>query len=84
MTANFYDDDKIPVKTVHFGAEGYDDYTVAPHDEDKPDRSIKIHKVVVNWNDCSTAGALSRYFCGTIKFKKTAVNNYYIRFNLKK
>ena len=35
MTAIVYDDDMIPIKTVHFGAESYDDYTVASHDEDK-------------------------------------------------
>ena len=37
----FYDYDKIPIKTVRFGAESYDDYTVAPHDEDKNARYIK-------------------------------------------
>ena len=35
MMAIIYDDDKIPIKTVHFGEERYGDYTVAPHDEDK-------------------------------------------------
>ena len=34
MIAIFYDKDKTPIKTVHFGAAGYADYTVAPHDED--------------------------------------------------
>ena len=32
MKANFYNEEKIPIKTVHFGAEGYDDYTIPPHD----------------------------------------------------
>ena len=35
LTAIFYDDEQIPIKTVHFGAHGYDDYTVPPHDDDK-------------------------------------------------
>ena len=61
MTAIFYDDEKIPIKTIHFGAESYDDYTVAPHDKDKKARYIKRHRVVENWKDCTTAGALSRY-----------------------
>ena len=30
MTAIFYDDDKVPIKTVHVGAETYDDHTEAP------------------------------------------------------
>ena len=61
MTAFFYDKDKTPIKTVHFGAAGYADYTIAPHDEDKKARHIKRHKVVENWNDYTTAGALSSY-----------------------
>ena len=40
MTTIFYDKDKIPIKTIHFGAESYDDYTVAPHDKDKNARYI--------------------------------------------
>ena len=34
MTAIVYVDDLIPIKTVHFGAESYDDYIVAPHEEE--------------------------------------------------
>ena len=44
MTAIFWDDDKVPIKAVHFGAESYDDYTVARHGEDKRARYIKRHK----------------------------------------
>ena len=40
MTTIFYDKDKTPIKTIHFGAESYDDYTVAPHDKDKNARYI--------------------------------------------
>ena len=39
--AIFYDEDKLPIKTVHFGAECYADYTVAPHDEDKQPDILK-------------------------------------------
>ena len=41
MTALFYDLDKMPIKTVHFGAVGYVDYTVAPHDKAKNERYFK-------------------------------------------
>ena len=41
FTAILYDDEKIPIKTVHFGAHGYDDYTVPPHDADKKARYIQ-------------------------------------------
>ena len=41
MTAIFYENDTIPIMTVDFGADGYDDYTVAPHDKDQKARLIK-------------------------------------------
>ena len=44
MTAIFYDNDKKQIKTVHFGATGYLDYTIAPHDEERRKRYIKRHK----------------------------------------
>ena len=34
MTAIFYNEENIPIKTVHFGSEGYDDHTIPPHDAD--------------------------------------------------
>ena len=30
MMTIFYDNDKIPIKKIHFDAQSYDDYTVAP------------------------------------------------------
>ena len=41
MTATFYDDSKKPIQTVHFGAAGYPDYTVAPRDAER--RNIYIY-----------------------------------------
>ena len=41
MPAAFYDNVKIPIKTLRFGAESYDDYAVAPHDEDKTPDILK-------------------------------------------
>ena len=43
MTAMFYDKDRSPIKTVHFGATGYLNYTIALFDEDRRNRYIKIH-----------------------------------------
>ncbi|MFM7987032.1 MAG: hypothetical protein ACKPKO_47740, partial [Candidatus Fonsibacter sp.] len=40
FTAMFYDANKQPIKTTHFGATGYPDYTVPPHDEEKRKRYI--------------------------------------------
>ena len=61
MTAIFYNEERIHIKTVHFGAECYDDYAVPPHDADKKARYTKRHKANEHWKDCTTAGALSRY-----------------------
>ena len=33
LTAIFYDDNRTKIKTVHFGADGYIDYTISPHDK---------------------------------------------------
>ena len=75
MTAICYDRDKIPINTVAFGASGYLDYPVAPHNEHKQTRYIKIHKFVENWNDYMTASALSRYIvCGKIENVNTSFN----------
>ena len=38
MTAIFYDNDKKQIQTVNFGAAGYIDYTIAPHDEERKKR----------------------------------------------
>ena len=71
-------------KTVHFGAYGYDDYTVPPHDEDKNARYIERHNVNENWNDCTQAGTLSRNILWSNKSITDAIKIYYTRFNLKK
>ena len=63
MISIFCDSDKIHVKSLHFGATGYLDYTIAPHDEERRKIYIKRQKVKENWNDYMTASALSRYIC---------------------
>ena len=84
MIAIFFDDDKNQVKTVHFGATGYLDYTIAPHDEERRKIYIKRHKDKENWNEYMTVGTLSRYLLWENKELNTVVNNYYSRFNVKK
>ena len=41
MTAMFYDNDMLSIQTIHFGAEGYDDYTIPPHDANQQARYMK-------------------------------------------
>jgi len=51
---------KIEGKTVHFGASGYEDYTM--HGDDKrKDSYIARHSARENWDDPHTAGFWSRW-----------------------
>ena len=44
MIAMFSDNEKKPVKTINFGAAGYPDYTISPHDEGRKTSCIQRHK----------------------------------------
>jgi hypothetical protein len=52
--------DKGTTKTTHFGAAGMDDFTKTNNKEQK-ERYLARHKANENWNDPTSAGALSRY-----------------------
>ena len=43
IIAIFYDSEKRLVKTVNFGAAGYLDYTISPHNDERKKRNIKRH-----------------------------------------
>jgi len=80
VTAVFNIDGKK--KTVQFGASGYIDYTVAPHDEERKKRYIARHRKNENWTDATKAGTLSRYILWEYKNKQTAVKMYKKRFKI--
>lgn len=84
MTAIFYDENKKIIKTVHFGAAGYTDYTMPPHDKEKRKQYISRHRTNENWEDPMSAGTLSRYILWEHPLLSTAINQYMKRFNLKK
>jgi hypothetical protein len=42
-------------KTIHFGAKGYQDYTIH-HDPERRERYIKRHQVREDWSNPNTAG----------------------------
>ena len=83
FTAMFYDANKQLIKTTHFGASGYPDYTVPPHDEERRKRYISRHKSNESWNDPMSAGALSRYILWEYPSLSTAFHQYAKRFRLK-
>jgi hypothetical protein len=80
MTAIFNIDGKK--KTVQFGASGYSDYTVSPHDEERKKRYIARHRKNENWKDPLKAGTLSRYILWEYTNKQKAIKMYKKRFEI--
>jgi hypothetical protein len=54
----FYDMMRKKIKSVSFGAVGYNDFTIT-NDLQAKMNYIARHKTTENWNDPMTAGALS-------------------------
>jgi hypothetical protein len=80
--AIFYDEKRIKIKTVHFGAQNYQDYTTHNDDERKENYLSRHGKE--NWGDYMNPGSLSRYILWNYKSKSKSFNDYLQRFNLKK
>lgn len=66
---------------THFGASGYEDYTIHK-DNDRKNRYIIRHKRNENWNKPKTAGALSRWILWNKPTLSGSINDYKKRFNL--
>jgi hypothetical protein len=48
------------IKTIHFGAKGYDDY-ITSKDQERKDRYLKRHKSNEDWDDLQRPGTWARY-----------------------
>ena len=80
-TAIFYDKDK-KIKTTHFGATGYSDYTLSK-DKEQRDRYRNRHKKDLKTRDYKRAGFLSYYILwGDSTSIKENIKSYKKRFNL--
>lgn len=82
LKALFENKDKTKHKTVHFGASGYDDYTIHKNDRRK-ELYIKRHKTRENWNQPDNPGSLSRWILWEEKSRDKAIRMFKKRFNLK-
>jgi hypothetical protein len=82
MMAVFYDTAKKKVKTTHFGASGYEDYTT--HGDLQRKQNYLSRHSNENWNDYMTAGSLSRYLLWNKPTIKASIDDYISRFKLKK
>ena len=82
LMAIFYDGDK-KIKTVHFGAKGYEDFTTH-NDEERKKRYIERHKNGnENWADYKSPGSLSRYILWNKATLTASINDYKNKFKLK-
>jgi hypothetical protein len=76
-----YDDGRT--KTVHFGSEGMDDYTITK-DKEQRSRYLLRHKKNENWNVPDTAASLSRHILwGPTTSRQENIRLFKKRFNLK-
>ena len=79
--AIFYENNK-KIKTTHFGAAGMSDYT-KHKDKVRKSRYLARHKKRENWNDCSSAGALSRWILWGEPTLKSSIKKFKNKFKLK-
>ncbi|MDC0366956.1 hypothetical protein OAM67_00865 [bacterium] len=80
FTAKFFKGTKL-VKTTHFGAAGYSDYTMHK-DTKRKQRYINRHQKNENWNNYMSAGALSRYILWNKPTLQASLKDYKQQFNL--
>lgn len=80
--AIFYDEKRNKIKTVHFGATGYTDYTLTGDDEKKEAYLFRHGKE--NWDNYMSSASLARYILWNYKSKSKSYNDYLRRFNLQK
>ena len=67
----------MPITIIHFGAEGYTDYTMPPHDKEKRKQYITRHRTNENWIDLMNAGTLSRYTLWEYPSLSIAINQHF-------
>ena len=83
FTAIFYDKNKKKIKTTHFGAVGYDDYTIT-NDVKQKELYRKRHKIDLKTNDYKRPGYLSYYVLWNKKTLRASISDYMKMFKLKK
>ena len=80
LMALFYKDGKI-IKTTHFGASGYSDFTIHKNSKRKQ-RYLDRHKKREKWENPCTAGSLSRYVLWEKPILSNSIEFYANRFKL--
>ena len=81
MKAEFFQNNK-KIKTTHFGATGYSDYT-KHKDEERKKKYLERHKKNEDWNNYKTAGSLSKHILWNKPTIEASIKDYKKKFNLK-
>jgi len=81
LVATFKNKETGRTKTTHFGAVGYTDY-IKSGDEEKKKLYLNRHKARENWNNPTSAGALSRYILWNKPTLKASIADYKKHFHL--
>ena len=82
MVAVFYDEAKKKIKTTHFGASGYEDYTTHGEMQRKMNY-IARHKDREDWNDYMSSGSLSRWILWNKPSLSESIKDYMNKFKLR-
>lgn len=69
-------------KTVHFGAAGYEDFTIH-NDQDRKNNYIRRHQGTEDWDAMDTPGALARWILWNKPTLAASVADFKRRFHLK-
>ena len=77
-----FETDSGRTRTVHFGSAGMTDHTKDPKDTERKERYLARHAKNENWNDPTTAGALSRWILWNKSTVSASIADYKKRFNL--
>ena len=76
-----YSDNGV-IKSIHFGAKGYEDYTIHK-DNIRKENYIKRHQVNENWKDLSKAGTFSRFLLWNKPSLSDSIKDMEKRFKIK-
>jgi hypothetical protein len=71
-TMIFFDHMRKKIKTIHFGAKGYEDFT-SHQDLQRKQNYISRHKTTEDWSNPMTAGTLSKF----LLWNKTSLSASY-------
>lgn len=79
-TMIFYDNARMKIKTTHFGAKGYEDFTITNNLQQKMNY-LSRHESNEKWNSPMTSGALSRWILWNLTSVSASYKNYRNKFN---